>query len=197
MKLKLLSLALITAGSVAAGTPAWAAAPDAAVMLANTCAGCHGTNGSSVGPATPTIAGMATDTFVEGMKAFREGTRPATIMTRIAKGYTDDEIKAMAGVFAKQPFVRLPQKVDEDLAKKGKDLHKDHCEKCHEDGGRKDEDGSSILAGQWLPYLQFAMADFTSGGREMAKKMKSQVEKVQAKDPKGLDALMHFYASQK
>ena len=27
--------------------------------------------------------------------------------------------------------------------------------------------------------------------------MKSQVEKVQAKDPKGLDALMNFYASQK
>jgi sulfide dehydrogenase cytochrome subunit len=197
MKLKLLSLALITAGSVVAGAPAMAAAPDAAMMLANTCNGCHGPNGNSAGPATPTIAGMATDTFLEGMKAFKEGTRPSTIMTRIAKGYTDDEIKAMAGVFAKEKFVRLPQKTDDAMAKKGKELQKEHCEKCHEDGGRKDEDGSSILAGQWLPYLQFAMADFTSGAREMPKKMKSQVEKAQAKDPKALDALLHFYASQK
>lgn len=197
MKLKLLSLALITAGSVVAGAPAMAAAPDAATMLANTCNGCHGPNGNSAGPATPTIAGMATDTFEEGMKAFKEGTRPSTIMTRIAKGYTEDEIKAMAGYFSKQTFKPLPQKVDEELAKKGKALHKDHCEKCHVEGGTKDEDGSSILAGQWLPYLQFSIVDFTSGGRDMPKKMKSQVEKVQEKDPKGLDALVHFYASRK
>ena len=37
---------------------AYAATPSAR-MLANTCAGCHGTDGSSVGPASPTIAGIS------------------------------------------------------------------------------------------------------------------------------------------
>lgn len=197
MKLKLLSIALVAAGSVVMSGNAAAAAPDEGAMLAGTCFGCHGTLGSSVGPASPTIAGMATDTFLEGMKAYKEGKRPATIMDRIAKGYTDEEFKLMADYFAKQKFVRFPQKTDDGLAKKGKDLHKEHCEKCHVDGGTKDEDGSSILAGQWLPYLQFAMEDFLGEKREMPKKMASQVKKVQEKDPKGIDALLHFYAGQK
>ncbi len=197
MKLKLLSIALAAAGSVVVSGSVAAAPPDDATMLAGTCFGCHGTAGSSVGPASPTIAGMATDTFLEGMKAYKEGKRPATVMDRIAKGYTDDELKLMAGYFSKQKFVRFPQKTDDALAKKGKDLHKEHCEKCHVDGGMKDEDGSSVLAGQWLPYLQFQMEDFLAEKREMPKKMASQVKKVQEKDPKGIDALLNFYASQK
>ncbi len=196
MKVKYMSLALLAAGGLGFSASA-TAAPDAGVMLANTCVGCHGPMGNSGGPATPTIAGMATDTFTESMKGYKEGTRPATVMDRIAKGYTEDEIKAMAGYFAKQTFARPGQKVDEAKAKEGKALHKEHCEKCHVEEGKKDEDGSAVLAGQWLPYLQFAMEDFTTGTREMPKKMKSQVEKVQAKGPNALDSLMQFYAGQK
>jgi sulfide dehydrogenase cytochrome subunit len=197
MKHAFLGAAVVAAWAISLGGPALAAPPDAVTMMANTCVGCHGPNGSSLGPASPTIAGMATDTFVEAMTAYKEGKRPATVMDRIAKGYSDEEIKQMATYFSKQQFVRLPQKTDPALVKAGQALHKDHCEKCHLDNGRKDEDGSNILAGQWLLYLNYSMDDFTKGGREMEKKMKAQVEKVQAKDPKGIEALMHFYASQK
>ena len=153
MKLKFLSYALMAAGGLATGS-AVAAMPDAGTMLANTCLGCHGPGGSSTGPSTPTIAGMQPESFLEAMKGYKEGTRPATVMDRIVKGYTEDEVKAMAAVFAKQTFVRYPQKVDDKKVAEGKKLHKDHCEKCHVDEGMKDEDGSSVLAGQWLPYLQ-------------------------------------------
>jgi cytochrome subunit of sulfide dehydrogenase len=196
MKLKFLSLALLAAGGLATGA-AVAAMPDAGTMLANTCQGCHGPGNSSTGPATPTIAGMQPDSLLEAMKGFKEGTRPATVMDRIAKGYTDDELKAMAAVIAKQTFVRYPQKVDEKKVAEGKKLHKEHCEKCHVDEGMKDEDGSSVLAGQWLPYLRFQMEDFLAGTREMAKKMKSQVEKAKEKGPDALDSLLQFYASKK
>jgi len=196
MKLKFLSYALMAAGGLATGA-AVAAMPDAGTMLANTCLGCHGPGGSSTGPATPTIAGMQPESFLEAMKGYKEGTRPATVMDRVVKGYTEDEIKAMAAVFAKQPFVRYAQKVDDKKASEGKKLHKDHCEKCHVDEGMKDEDGSSVLAGQWLPYLRFAMEDFQGGGREMPKKMKSQVEKVNEKGPGAMDSLLQFYASKK
>jgi len=141
------------------------------LMLANTCVGCHGQGGSSLGPATPSIAGMAVDTFTDAMKAYREGKRPSTVMGRLAKGYTDEDIAEMSNFFAAQKFVRVAQKTDPDKAKAGKKLHKDNCEKCHEEGGFKDEDGSSILAGQWLPYLQFQLADFNAKKREMPEKM--------------------------
>jgi len=131
------------------------------------------------------------------MKAYKEGTRPATIMNRIAKGYSDEEIKAMAGYFAKQKFVRIDQGADGALAKKGKNLHKKYCEKCHEDGGRSAEDGG-ILAGQMMPYLNYTFSDFMDGSREMGKKMKRQVDKMhEAAGDEGVDALVNYYGSQK
>jgi len=167
-------------------------------MLANTCAGCHGTNGSSVGPASPTIAGISHDYFIETMEAYKKAERPSTIMTRIAKGYTEEEIKLMAKFFSKQKFVRYEQTYDRKKAKLGKKLHKKYCEKCHEDAGRSAEDDAGILAGQWEPYLRFTMQDFTSGNRSMEKKMKKKMDKLQkARGDQGVDALIHFYSSQK
>jgi cytochrome c553 len=34
------------------------------------------------------------------MQAFKAGTRPATVMHQIAKGYSDEQIKAIAAWFA-------------------------------------------------------------------------------------------------
>jgi len=190
-----LQMMLLLTGSMLCGT-AMADTPSAS-MLANTCAGCHGTNGSSVGPASPTIAGISRDYFIETMEAYKTAERPSTIMTRIAKGYTEKEIELMADFFSKQPFVRMTQAYDEDKAKLGKKLHKKYCEKCHEDAGRSSEDDAGILAGQWEPYLRYTMEDFTSGNRTMEKKMKKKMDKLkQAQGDKGVDALIHFYASQ-
>ena len=178
-------------GIAAAGTPS-------AEMMANTCAGCHGTNGSSQGPASPTIAGISKDYFIETMQAYKSDERPSTIMSRIAKGYTDKEIELMAGFFAKQPFVRQTQSFDQKKAGQGKRLHKKYCEKCHENGGRSSEDDAGILAGQWQPYLHFTMDDFNSGRRAMEKKMKKRMKELNEKHgAAGVDALMNFYASQK
>lgn len=168
-----------------------------ASMLANTCAGCHGTNGSSFGPASPTIAGISPEYFIESMQEYASGKRPSTIMQRIAKGYSEKEIGLMAHYFSKQPFVRQPQSHDINLARKGKALHKKYCEKCHEDSGRSAEDDAGILAGQWSLYLSYMMDDYTSGRREMDKKMKKRVKKLQEEQgDSGIKQLIHFYASQ-
>jgi cytochrome subunit of sulfide dehydrogenase len=166
-------------------------------MLAYTCAGCHGVNGSSVGPATPTIAGISRDYFIETMEAYASGQRPSTIMTRIAKGYSKTQIELMADYFSRQGFVRYPQKFDAKKARLGKKLHKKYCEKCHEDAGRSSEDDAGILAGQWEPYLRFNMEDFTRGKRVMEKKMKKRMAELDKQHGQaGVDALIHFYASQ-
>jgi cytochrome subunit of sulfide dehydrogenase len=37
------------------------------------------------------------------MQAFRSGERPSTVMARIAKGFSDEEIRAIAAWVAAQP----------------------------------------------------------------------------------------------
>jgi sulfide dehydrogenase cytochrome subunit len=166
-------------------------------MLANTCAGCHGTNGSSVGPASPTIAGIPRDYFIESMQAYQSGDRLSTIMQRIAKGYSEAEIELMADYFSQQAFIRHKQEHNVNQADFGRRLHKKYCEKCHEDGGRTADDDSGILAGQWAAYLRYSMQDFNNGDRPMEKKKKQRVKQLQTDHgDKGVEALIQFYASQ-
>jgi len=194
--------ALIAAGLVLGSTVALAGGMASPTMLSNTCAGCHGTGGNSNGPATPGIAGLSKGYFIAAMLSYKYGgdedaidkvvaANPSvldadefealprgkgTIMSRIAKGYTEAEIFAMADVFAEERFVRHAQSVDDRLAKKGAKIHENACEKCHEDGGRTSEDDVGILAGQWKPYLSNALADFRSKERKMPKKMAGKTD---------------------
>jgi len=71
--------------------------------LAATCANCHGTAGRAVdGAAVPGLAGLPASYIVEQMKAFKAGTRPATVMHQLAKGYSDAQIDQLAAYFAAQ-----------------------------------------------------------------------------------------------
>ncbi len=193
-------LALL-AGALALGLSSAASADSAsAEMLANTCAGCHGTRGASVGPATPIIGHMERETFKETMKAFQEDEMYGTIMNRIAKGYTEEEIEKMADYFFRQEYVPAKQPFNEKLVRKGEKLHRKYCEKCHEDGGRPVEGEDveyALLAGQWTPYLRYTMEDFRNHRREMPKKMKKKIKRLLRKEgEKGLEALFAYYASQ-
>ncbi len=167
-------------------------------MLANTCAGCHGPDGSSTGPATPTIASLSVDYFVLSMKDYKSGKRPSTVMGRIAKGYSDDDIAAMAKHFQTKPFQRPGQKVDADKAKAGKALAKKYCESCHEDEGKVGE-GVGVLAGQMLPYLLYSIDDFLDGKREPEKRQKVKFDAL-VKEQGGRGAfepIVHYYAGVK
>lgn len=70
-----------------------------AFMLAASCAACHGTGGNSPG-AIPTLKGKDKNYIVRALNGFKSGTRPATVMNRLAKGYSDSEIQLLANWFA-------------------------------------------------------------------------------------------------
>jgi cytochrome subunit of sulfide dehydrogenase len=71
--------------------------------LAATCANCHGTNGKVVnGSLVIGLAGLPADYIAAQMKAFKNGTRPATVMHQLAKGYSDAQIDQLAAYFAAQ-----------------------------------------------------------------------------------------------
>lgn len=197
-RVKALQAAFVACGLALAGS---AMAGPSAEALAYTCFGCHGTNGMSNGPATPSLAGMAAPSLVETMENYKSGAANATIMNRIAKGYTTEQFKLMGDYFSKQTFKPASQASDAKLAGKGAKLHDKYCEKCHSDGGgaaAAKEDEVGILAGQWKPYLHNTLTDFMNGSREMPKKMKKKLAKMHKKEgDAGLKALVEYYGSAK
>lgn len=97
MKTRIGLAALIAVAFSAAG-PALAQGP-ATPLVAQSCAGCHGQSGEGEG-GIPKIAGYDREAFVEVWEAFRANERPATIMNRIARGFTDDEVAVLAEYFS-------------------------------------------------------------------------------------------------
>jgi sulfide dehydrogenase cytochrome subunit len=69
-----------------------------AAVLANSCAACHGPEGRSPG-SIPTIAGKDAAYIRNSLRAFRDGELKATVMDRIARGYTDQEIDLIADFY--------------------------------------------------------------------------------------------------
>jgi cytochrome subunit of sulfide dehydrogenase len=68
----------------------------AAQTSAAACSGCHAPQ--SDGP-IPSLAGRPAQDIVAAMVAFRTGERAATLMDRIAKGYSDEETRDIADWF--------------------------------------------------------------------------------------------------
>jgi len=80
---------------------AWpAAASGPAPLAAEGCLGCHGAAGQGATGIAP-LAGRDRAELVAIMNAFRANARPGTIMGRIARGYTDAEIAAVAEHFSR------------------------------------------------------------------------------------------------
>jgi cytochrome c553 len=65
------------------------------------CTGCHPANAGVQTP-VPRLAGRKAAEIVQQMQEFRGGQREATVMGRIAKGFTDAEIQAIAAWYAAQ-----------------------------------------------------------------------------------------------
>ena len=79
----------------AAGPPRLAAMPEPAG--AESCTGCH-MPGGGVG----VLQGRPASDTTQQMEAFRSGARPATLMNRIVKGFSPDEVTALSAWFAAQ-----------------------------------------------------------------------------------------------
>ena len=75
--------------------------PNLGRNLGAACAVCHGTNGANAGGGI-SLAGQGREQIARAMRDFRDGKRPATIMHQISKGYTEDQIDALAVYFAAQ-----------------------------------------------------------------------------------------------
>jgi cytochrome c553 len=89
--------AAIGAISIAAAGVVCAEPPAGAVS----CSGCHPASARVTSP-VPRLNGFDQAAIVKAMQDFRSGARSATVMDRIAKGFTDQEIQAIAAWLAAQ-----------------------------------------------------------------------------------------------
>jgi cytochrome subunit of sulfide dehydrogenase len=170
------------------------------------CEGCHGANGVSQWSDVPTIAGLSAGVHADFLYTYRDRGRPCTKskyrqgdtkrpetdMCAVATILSDAQIDSIAAYFAKRPFVKAKQTFDAAKAAAGAKLHRRDCENCHSKNGNEPGDDASILAGQWMPFLRQAFAEYASGKRPQPKKM---AEKLRKLSPSDVEALVHFYAS--
>ncbi|MCC5859700.1 MAG: cytochrome C [Ectothiorhodospiraceae bacterium] len=92
---------LLLAGLVFSSAQAEEISYDHAAMLAGSCFNCHGTDGRYGEDSIPSIAGNSREVLLAQLQAFkRDETPDTTVMNRIAKGYSEAELKALADYFS-------------------------------------------------------------------------------------------------
>lgn len=96
-----LAAALLMGGAASATVAQDASATLHTRALAATCANSHGTDGRTVdGSAIPSLVGMPKSYMIMQFNAFKDGSRPATVMHQLSKGFTDQQIDSIATYFA-------------------------------------------------------------------------------------------------
>lgn len=66
------------------------------------CAACHGPDGNSTNPLWPKLAGQHAAYLVKQLKAFKSGERKDPLMTPMAAGLSEQDMKDLAAYYAKQ-----------------------------------------------------------------------------------------------
>ncbi len=70
-------------------------------IIGATCMGCHGFEGKGSGN-IPRLAGLSKGVIAGKMLDYKSDGLEGTVMNRIAKGYSDEEIQAVSEFFATQ-----------------------------------------------------------------------------------------------
>jgi len=145
--------------SVALAIPP-AHAADGIEAKAQLCAACHGDKGTPADPKTmPVIWGQERSYLVKQLRDFRNGERSSAIMSPIAKGLAEDDLRKIAAYFAAKPW---PQRASADLPAPPKTIAQ--CQACHQpnfQGGMP----APRLAGLSYEYLVAAMRAFATEER--------------------------------
>ncbi len=147
--------------------PASAAAQDDAAIRqkAEICFACHGPNGNSTDPFTPTLAGQSWRYIYLQLKDFQEGRRNDARMSPMAKPLSRDDMIALGNFFAAQKQAPIPFKADGAKVEAGRKISDAVlCPMCHL-GGFVGQNEIPRVAGQWPEYVKKQLEDFKAKRR--------------------------------
>jgi cytochrome c553 len=130
--------------------------------LVATCLHCHGSNGNSKKPLTPSLAGQRSLYIESQIKAYQSGQRTSPVMKNMVAKLNKKEIRSLSIYLAKLS----PESAgaDKTLAEKGQAKFA-MCTGCH-GASAEGRSGFPRLAGQQPEYLEKQLLDFKSGFRK-------------------------------
>lgn len=152
------------------------------------CAGCHGDQGVSSSPTTPSLAGQDAEYLVAALRAYKNGARADETMKTLATPLDDNTMKNIAAYYAAQEPHALnirPPSTTQELTQK--------CDRCHGLNGNSTDPRIPALASQPVEYLQTALHEFQTGART-SPEMHAMSDVLSADDIKNLAT---YYAHQK
>ena len=177
-----------------------------APKAAETCVACHGKDGNSTDANVPSIASYSEEYLERSLTRYKNKERPCveseylfgskkgtkTDMCKVAGELSESDVTQIGAYFVAQTFVRTPQTVDAELAKKGKSVYKLKCYTCHSEDGGFPGDHAGILAGQKMAYIRQQIKFFKEGKRPAPKKMLPKLEALSDGD---VEAVIHYFGS--
>ena len=139
-----------------------------------TCAACHGTDGNSVNPEWPNLAGQGAPYLYEQLQAFKEGDRVNALMSSQAMLLNDEDMRDLAvyyeGLEAASQTVADPKLVAraEALYRGGNlDTDASACSACHGPSGKGNPAaGYPALSGQHATYTAMQLRAYAAGERQ-------------------------------
>ena len=171
-----------------AAAPAAAAKPDLAAGEARftaVCASCHGADGNSGSPANPKLAGQHPEYLAKQLAEFKSGKRANAIMSGMAAGLSDEDMKNIAAWLAKQkPKAGFAK--DKELVTLGEriwrggiaDRNIAACAGCHSPNGAGIPAQYPRIAGQHADYTITQLNSFRDGSRKNSIQMTQVAAKL-------------------
>lgn len=158
--------------------------------VAAACGGCHGDNGVSKTPGSPSLVGLDPKYVVAAIKAYKTGQRKHDLMKSLVAGLSDADIADTALFYALQKPARAATSVTGDAAA-GKAAAA-ACAGCHGNTGVASDPANPSLAGQDAQYLAIATQAYKDGTR----KDETMKGIAAALDDRAIKNIAAFYAAQ-
>ena len=166
------------------------AAGDAAAgkAAAASCGGCHGEDGVSGSPTTPSLAGQDAHYIAAALLAYKNGSRANDTMKGLAASLDPNAMKNLGAYYSalapKAPNVRKPLTTDEWTQR---------CDRCHGINGNSTNPLIPALAGQRVDYMEKVLQDYKTGARK-SPQMGPMADVLSDQD---IESLAAHYAHQK
>jgi cytochrome c553 len=149
-----------------------AGSADAGQAKSVTCVACHGTDGNSISPEWPNLAGQHPSYLAKQLRAFRDGQRENALMSPMAMGLSDQDIEDLAAYFSAQKL-RGGEAEPAKLATgqrvyRAGNLKREvaACAGCHGPAGRGNPTANyPALQGQQATYVAAQLRAYRSGAR--------------------------------
>lgn len=153
------------------------------------CAGCHGDDGNSDIPGTPSLAGQHVNYIINALKQYQDGARKNEDMVAFSEGLSSAEIEDMAYYYASVVPMKAPSsEVGDAFAGLAATAP---CAGCHGADGNSKDPKTPRLAGLDAEYLVAAIQGYRDGGRSHDV-MRDAVSTLRTKD---INDIVTYYAS--